>query len=47
MTRQKFTTEDLMFDDRTAAAIAAMLVAITFVLMIIGWISHNNNNKQV
>ena len=39
MTRQKFTTEDLMFDDRTAATITAVLVGITFVLMIVGWLS--------
>jgi hypothetical protein len=39
MTRQKFTTEDLVFDDRTAAAIAAVLVGITFILMIVGWMS--------
>jgi hypothetical protein len=33
------THEDLLFDDRTAAGIAAILVAITFVLMIMGWLS--------
>jgi hypothetical protein len=37
----KFTAEDLMFDDRTAAGIASVLVAITLVLMFMGWISQH------
>ena len=35
----KFVAEDLMFDDRTAAGIASILVAITFILMFMGWLS--------
>jgi hypothetical protein len=35
----KFNDEDLMFDDRAAAGFASVLVAITFILIFMGWLS--------